>query len=153
MRDEAFTDEQVALAHRLYQAGLRREWQPGDRLVGGELPVRVVWDVSVEGDPLVEVERGGKVEAVRVAHPRIWLPGSSTVLDLLNERGFEGALVFKRGRYGLRYRRLDDGADYRLVAGNEPRTVCYRVLLTVLEADGAPPEEAEPAELQHHAKR
>lgn len=138
MRDETFTDEQINLCHRLHQAGVRRSWQPGDRLIGGERPVRVVRSVSVEGDPLVEVERGGRVQTVGVAQPRIWLPTAADVIHLLGEYGYEGALMFRAERFGLKFRRADAHDEYRLITGDDPRTIAYRALVVVHEEDIAP---------------
>lgn len=133
MRDDSYSDEQIALAQQLHAAGLVRQWVPGDRLIGGERPVRVVRSVSVEGEPLVEVERGGRLQTVGVAHPRIWLPTVDDVLQSLGRLGFEGALMFKGGRVALKYRRTEAGGDYRIQTGESARTACYAVLLQVLE--------------------
>lgn len=134
MRDESFTDEQIALAQELHAAGLERQWQPGDRLIGGERPVRVVRSVSVEGEPLVEVERGGRLQTVGVAHPRIWLPTVDDVLSYLGACGFEGALMFKGGRVAVKYRLTGAGGEYLIETGEIPRTACYRVLLAVIQS-------------------
>lgn len=133
-RDETFSEEELSLAHRLHAAGLQRTWVPGDRLIGGSPPVRVVRSVSVDGEPLVEVERGGRVQTVGVAQPRIWLPTVADALELLDNLGCEGALMFRAERYGLKYRLADSGAEYQLITGTAPRTVCYRALLAMLES-------------------
>ncbi len=141
--DGTFTEEQFALAHDLHAAGLTREWQPGDRLLGGAPPVRVVRSVSIDGEPLVEVERGGRVQTVGVAQPRIWLPSVADVLEMFDHHGFEGAVLFRSERYGIKFRPADTGAEYQLITGRDPRTVCYRALLRVVvssASDSSPPE-------------
>lgn len=137
MSDSGFTDEQIALAHRLYLAGLQRQWQPGDRLMSGERPVLMVHSVSVEGEPYVEVERGGRMQVVTVPQPRVWLPTLDDVIELLTRRGLEGALMFRGPRYGIRFRLIDSSDDYRLITGDSPCTVAYRALVMVFEQDTA----------------
>lgn len=143
MRDDSYSDEQIALAQELHVAGLERRWVPGDRLIGGERPIRVVRSVSVEGEPLVEVERGGRLQTVGVAHPRIWLPTVDDALHLLGVMGFEGALMFRRGRVALKYRLTASGSEYRLQSGDSARAACYGVLLIALKEghrpDAGPP--------------
>jgi len=131
MRDATFTPDQIELAGQLQAAGLSRDWQPGDRLVGGAPPVRVVRSVSIDGDPLVEVERGGRVQTVAVAQPRVWLPSVADVLELLDEQGCEGALMFRSERYALKLRVADSDEEYRLLRGRDPITVCYQALLDI----------------------
>ncbi len=136
MRDATLTPAQIELATQLHAAGLMRVWQPGDRLIGGTPPVRVVRSVSIDGDPLVEVERGGRVQTVAVAQPRIWLPSVADILELLDEQGCEGALMFRSERYALKYRPADAGHDYLLLRGRDPITVCYQALLALCHAGG-----------------
>jgi hypothetical protein len=136
IRDATFTPEHIELATQLHAAGLMRQWQPGDRLLGGAPPVRVVRSVSIDGDPLVEVERGGRVQTVAVAQPQVWLPSVADVLELLDDHGCEGALMFRSERYALKYRQADSAAEYCLLRGRDPRTVCYQALLHLCRAGG-----------------
>ena len=136
MRDATFTPDQIELAMQLHAAGLSRQWQPGDRLIGGTPPVRVVRSVSIDGDPLVEVERGGRVQTVAVAQPRIWLPSVADILELIDDQGCEGALMFRSERYALKYRQADADQEYRLLRGRDPRTVCYQALLDLCRDGG-----------------
>lgn len=139
MRDATYTPDQIELATQLHAAGLSRQWQPGDRLIGGTPPVRVVRSVSIDGDPLVEVERGGRVQTVAVAQPRVWLPSVADILQLLDEQGCEGALMFRSERYALKYRRADTDQDYRLLRGRDPISVCYQAMLEICHAGGLAP--------------
>lgn len=144
-RDATFTPALLELAGELHAAGLSREWQPGDRLLGGGPPVRVVRSVAVDGAPLVEVERAGRVQMVAVARPRVWLPLISDILGLLDEQGCEGALSFRAEQYLLRYRATAGDPEYRHVLGDDPLWVCYRAMLDLCSQGlGPAPAETRP---------
>ncbi len=70
-------------------------------------------------------------------------PSAPVRRSMFDHHGFEGAVLFRSERYGIKFRPADTGAEYQLITGRDPRTVCYRALLRVVvssASDSSPPE-------------